>query len=250
MPHFEGYGAIAAHTVPEPGKDGDDGKAAILLLLGRSLDGDVQVQWGTGPDDHPLRSPAISPRWAPPPCSADPDQGACVVGIAPNATPGSGAPARHPRHNATAGARPIESPGGAPAAAAEGRSAAGSATRRPGRSASSGSSADSSSYSSSGSVVVLGSASASRVLLLGPPRPRTPASSLFLVLVLVLASSSPGSSVGVFGLLAFSLLGLLGAPRLLLREGVLVVDDDLAVADLAAPAVLASPRSMMKRGSA
>ncbi|MGW2326741.1 PIG-L family deacetylase [Streptomyces sp. NPDC001700] len=88
--HFEGYGAIAAHTVPEPGKeggDGEDGKATTLLLLGRSLDGDVQVQWGTGPDDRPLRSPGHLTPVGAPALLADPDQGACVVGVAPDATP-------------------------------------------------------------------------------------------------------------------------------------------------------------------
>ncbi|MFE5161506.1 PIG-L family deacetylase [Streptomyces sp. NPDC056697] len=83
--HFEGYGAIAAHTVAEPsGRRG----AKTLLLVGRDLGGEVQVQYGTGPDARPLRSPGhLIPVGAPALLADNGRQGVCVVGMAPDATP-------------------------------------------------------------------------------------------------------------------------------------------------------------------
>ncbi|MEU4890747.1 PIG-L family deacetylase [Streptomyces sp. NPDC044780] len=82
--HFEGYGAIAAHTVAQPtGRR----EARTLLLLGRDLGGEVQVQYGTGPDARPLRSPGHLIPVGAPALLAEDRQGVHVVGVAPDATP-------------------------------------------------------------------------------------------------------------------------------------------------------------------
>ncbi|MFF6845724.1 PIG-L family deacetylase [Streptomyces antimycoticus] len=83
--HFEGYGALAAHTVAEPSGRHE---AKTLLVVGRDLGGEVQVQYGTGPDARPLRSPGhLIPVGAPALLADDGHQGVCVVGMAPDATP-------------------------------------------------------------------------------------------------------------------------------------------------------------------
>ncbi|MGW4076390.1 PIG-L family deacetylase [Streptomyces asiaticus] len=83
--HFEGYGAIAAHTVAEPSGRRE---AKTLLLVGRDLGGEVQVQYGTGPDAKPLHSPGhLTPVGAPALLADDGHQGVCVVGLSPDATP-------------------------------------------------------------------------------------------------------------------------------------------------------------------
>ncbi|MET8177890.1 PIG-L family deacetylase [Streptomyces sp. NPDC005336] len=84
VPHFEGYGAIAAHTAAEPGAGP---KARTLLLLGRDLDGEVQIQYGTGADKRPLRAPGHLTPVGTPALLPDGHHGACVVGIAPDAAP-------------------------------------------------------------------------------------------------------------------------------------------------------------------
>ena len=73
--------------MPEPGKDGDDGKATTLLLLGRRLDGDVQVQRGTGPGDCPLRSTGHLTPVGTPALLGRPGPGGLRGGLAPDATP-------------------------------------------------------------------------------------------------------------------------------------------------------------------
>ncbi|AQA13377.1 PIG-L family deacetylase [Streptomyces malaysiensis] len=83
--HFEGYGAIAAHTVTEPSGRRE---TRTLLLVGRDLSGEVQVQYGTGPNARPLRSPGhLIPVGAPALLAEGGRQGVRVVGMAPDAIP-------------------------------------------------------------------------------------------------------------------------------------------------------------------
>ncbi|KUJ70148.1 LmbE family protein [Streptomyces albus subsp. albus] len=88
--HFEGYGPLTAHTVRGPsGKD-------TLLLVGKTIDGEVQVRWGyprtesgggAAAGARPLRSPArLAPVGNPALLPGGPD-GLCVVGLSPGATP-------------------------------------------------------------------------------------------------------------------------------------------------------------------
>ncbi|WP_062009964.1 PIG-L family deacetylase [Streptomyces hygroscopicus] len=82
--HFEGYGSIAAHTVAQPSGRPE---AKTLLLLGRDLGGEVQVQYGTGPSARPLRSPGHLIPVGAPALLADGRERVHVVGIGPDASP-------------------------------------------------------------------------------------------------------------------------------------------------------------------
>ncbi|MEU8822137.1 PIG-L family deacetylase [Streptomyces sp. NPDC048636] len=84
VPRFEGYGPVAAHTVATPG--GRRG-ARTTVLLGRDLDGRVQIQYGTGPRSRPVRAPARLVPVGTPALLPEGRAGVAVVGIAPDATP-------------------------------------------------------------------------------------------------------------------------------------------------------------------
>lgn len=79
---FEGYGPVTAHALATSG-----GRQAPLLLLGRDLDGQVQVQYGTSPGARPLRPASrLVPVGTP---ALLPGEGGQVrvVGMSPGSTP-------------------------------------------------------------------------------------------------------------------------------------------------------------------
>ncbi|MBH5335424.1 PIG-L family deacetylase [Streptomyces pactum] len=79
--HFDGYGPVAAHPVPVPGR------ADQVLLAGTSIDGEVLLRYGTGTGTRPLCSPGrLVPVGTPAVLPGGPDS-MCVVGMAPGATP-------------------------------------------------------------------------------------------------------------------------------------------------------------------
>lgn len=79
--HFDGYGPVAAHPVPVPGR------ADVELLVGTSIDGEVLLRYGTGSGTRPLRSPGrLVPVGTPAVLPGGADR-LCVVGMSPGATP-------------------------------------------------------------------------------------------------------------------------------------------------------------------
>ncbi|MDX3226505.1 PIG-L family deacetylase [Streptomyces sp. ME19-01-6] len=80
--HFEGYGLVTAHALAASG-----GRQGPLLLLGRDLNGDVQVQYGTTPAAKPLRPTSrLVPVGAPALLAGEGGE-VRVVGMSPGATP-------------------------------------------------------------------------------------------------------------------------------------------------------------------
>ncbi|MCP9210067.1 PIG-L family deacetylase [Streptomyces sp. NEAU-Y11] len=84
VPHFEGYGPVAAHTVTA--RHGHR-KARTTVLLGRGLDGEVRIQYGTGRRVRPLRAPGRLVPVGTPSLLSQGRKGVAVVGMAPDATP-------------------------------------------------------------------------------------------------------------------------------------------------------------------
>ncbi|MBL1102299.1 PIG-L family deacetylase [Streptomyces sp. 205] len=82
--HFEGYGPVAVHTVAKPG---GGRKARTTVLLGRDLDGKVQIQYGTGSRGRPLRAPGRLIPVGTPALLTEGRKEVAVVGIAPDAAP-------------------------------------------------------------------------------------------------------------------------------------------------------------------
>ncbi|MFI1854621.1 PIG-L family deacetylase [Streptomyces sp. NPDC020480] len=79
---FEGYGPVTAHALATSG-----GRQGPLLLLGRGLDGEVQVQYGTAPGARPLRSASrLVPVGTPALLPGEGEQ-VRVVGMSPGSTP-------------------------------------------------------------------------------------------------------------------------------------------------------------------
>ncbi|MEU0805624.1 PIG-L family deacetylase [Streptomyces sp. NPDC005970] len=79
---FEGYGPVTAHALATSG-----GRQGPLLLLGRGLDGEVQVQYGTSPGARPLRSASrLVPVGTPALLPGEGEQ-VRVVGMSPGSTP-------------------------------------------------------------------------------------------------------------------------------------------------------------------
>ncbi len=81
LKHFEGYGPIGAQTLAVRGSKDS------VMMLGRAINGGVQLQDGTSPSATPLRSPAKFVPVGTVSLLADADQKLCVVGMGPEAMP-------------------------------------------------------------------------------------------------------------------------------------------------------------------
>ncbi|MEU1791060.1 PIG-L family deacetylase [Streptomyces sparsogenes] len=82
LPHFEGYGPVAAHTPAPSGR-----RRAPVVLLSRDMDGGVQVQYGTGAHARPLRPASRLVPVGTPALLAGEGAQVHVVGMSPGATP-------------------------------------------------------------------------------------------------------------------------------------------------------------------
>ncbi|MEU5028307.1 PIG-L family deacetylase [Streptomyces milbemycinicus] len=80
--HFESYGPVTAHALAASG-----GRQGPLLLLGRDLNGEVQVQYGTKPAAKPLRPTSRLVPVGTPTLLAGEGEQVRVVGMSPAAAP-------------------------------------------------------------------------------------------------------------------------------------------------------------------